>query len=115
MTGVVLDTARYLQSALDKVAASPAEPIRKAALCWTGGLDSAICALLLREHYHAEEIVAITVDVGQGDDELLRARERAEMLDLDLRFLDTRAEFEQWLAKGIRPTVDYKGHPCSTP
>lgn len=114
MTGVVLDTARYLQSALDKVAASPAEPIRKAALCWTGGLDSAICALLLREHYHAQEVVAITVDVGQGEDELLRARERAEMLNLDLRFLDTRAEFEQWLAKAIRANVDYNGYPCST-
>lgn len=114
MTGVVLDTARYLQSALAKVAADPTAPIARAALCWTGGLDSAICAALLREHYRAEEIVAITVDVGQGEDELHRARERAELLDLDVRFLDARAEFEQWLARAIRANVDYNGYPCAT-
>lgn len=114
MTGVVLDTAQYLQSALDKVAANPAAPVSKAALCWTGGLDSAICAALLREPYHAAEIIAVTVDVGQGEDELMRARERAEALGLDLRFLDARAEFEQWLAQAIRANVDYDGYPCAT-
>lgn len=114
MTGVVLDTTQHVESALAKVAANPAAPIAKAALCWTGGLDSAICAALLREHYHAAEIVAITVDVGQGEDELLRARERAETLGLDLRFLDARAEFTEWLAKAIRANVDYDGYPCAT-
>ncbi|MCA1665897.1 MAG: argininosuccinate synthase [Thermomicrobia bacterium] len=114
MSGVILDTTAHMQSALAKVAANPAAPVARAALCWTGGLDSAICAALLREHYHAAEIVAITVDVGQGEDELLRARERAEALGLDLRFLDARAEFTEWLAKAIRANVDYNGYPCAT-
>ncbi len=54
------------------------------------------------------------MDVGQGEDELHRAAERAEALGLDLRFLDARAEFEQWLAKAIRANVDYDGYPCAT-
>jgi argininosuccinate synthase len=54
------------------------------------------------------------VDVGQGEDELHRARERAETLGLDLRFLDARAEFTEWLAKAIRANVDYDGYPCAT-
>lgn len=114
MTGVALDTTQHLAGAQAKVAAQPAPPVTKALLCWTGGLDSAICAVLLREHYRAAEIIAVTVDVGQGDDELQRARERAEALGLDLRFLDARAEFAGWLAQAIRANVDYNGYPCAT-
>lgn len=114
MTGVALETTQHLASAQAKVAAQPAPPVTKTLLCWTGGLDSAICAVLLREYYHAAAIVAVTVDVGQGEEELQRARDRAEALDLDLRFLDARDEFAGWLAQAIRANVDYNGYPCAT-
>ncbi|MBM3498948.1 MAG: argininosuccinate synthase, partial [Armatimonadetes bacterium] len=50
--------------ALKKIETTEVQPCKKAALAYSGGLDSSLCVELLRRKYGAEEIVAITVDVG---------------------------------------------------
>ena len=114
MSSTAIDTTRYLHSARAKLAAYAAPPVQKAALCFSGGLDSNVCAIFLREQYPDTPVIAYTVDVGQGEDELARARARAEHFGLDVRVLDARNELAEWLALAIRANVDYGGYPCAT-
>jgi len=43
--------------------------VSKVALAYSGGLDSSLSIELLRRKYKVKEIVAINIDVGQGDEE----------------------------------------------
>ena len=48
----------------------------KVVLAYSGGLDTAVILRWIRETYNAE-VVAYTGDVGQGEDELEKARASA--------------------------------------
>ena len=103
------------EEALKKIEDTAVEPCKKAALAYSGGLDSALCVELLRRKYGAEEIVAITVDVGQGQEEIDEGNEKAKALGIEPILIDARAEFtEEWMAKAIRANSDYLGYPVST-
>jgi argininosuccinate synthase len=101
--------------ALKKIEETDVQPCKKAALAYSGGLDSSLCVELLRRKYRAEEIVAITVDVGQGQDEIDNGNEKAQVLGIEPILIDAREEFtEQWMAKAIQANSDYLGYPVST-
>ncbi|MBM3498987.1 MAG: argininosuccinate synthase [Armatimonadetes bacterium] len=101
--------------ALKKIEDTEVQPCRKAALAYSGGLDSSLCVELLRRKYQAEEIVAITVDVGQGQEEIDNGNEKAKVLGIEPILIDAREEFtEQWMAKAIQANSDYLGYPVST-
>ena len=51
--------------------------MEKVILAYSGGLDTSVILHWIREHYGAE-IIAYTGDVGQGEDELDKARRAAE-------------------------------------
>jgi argininosuccinate synthase len=109
MSGALLETA------LRKVEATEVPQVRKLALAFAGGLDSALCAALATRKYGAQEIIPILVNIGQGADELRAAREKAVALGLTLTVIDVQDEFSGiWLKKAIRANVDYNGYPCST-
>jgi argininosuccinate synthase len=98
-----------------KVEETPAPSVRKAAIAYSGGLDSSLGVELLRRKYGAQEIVAITVDVGQGEEEMRVSREKARVLKITPILIDARQEFtEDWLSKAIRANSDYNGYPVST-
>jgi len=104
-----------LEAALQKIETTAAPQVRRLALAFSGGLDSALCALLARHKYGAEEIVPILVNIGQDDAELAAVREKAGRLGLTLTVIDVQDEFSNiWLKKAIRANVDYNGYPCST-
>ena len=85
------------------------------ALAFSGGLDSTLCVKLAETKYHASKLYAISVDVGQGEEELNMAIQRAEMLGITPIVLDAREEFTtQWLTKAIQANSDYNGYPIST-
>lgn len=108
-------TATLLETALEKVQGTPVPQVKKIALAYSGGLDSALCTVLAREKYGAEELVAIMVDIGQGDEELQAGLQKATALDIEPIVLDVKDEFsEGWLKKAIQANVDYNGYPCST-
>ena len=100
---------------LEKVERTPTPPVTKVALAFSGGLDSSLCVELLRRKYKAREILAITLDVGQGDEEIQWSKEQAEKLGIQREVMHAADEFTQeWLSKAIMANSDYEGYPVST-
>lgn len=103
------------KSALQKVQENKVPTYKKVAIAYSGGLDSALCIVLLREKYKAEEIIPITVDVGQGEDEVQESFRKADLLGLKPLLIDVKTEFtNEWLTKAIHANSDYNGYPVST-
>ena len=104
-----------LQLALQKVAAVDVPQGKHIALAYSGGLDSTLCVKLSQLKYHARSLTAITVDVGQGEDEIQQSTARAMQLGISPLIIDAKQEFtEQWLSKAIQANSDYNGYPVST-
>jgi argininosuccinate synthase len=100
---------------LEKIDATPVKTAKKVALAYSGGLDSSLCALLAKEKYGVEELLPITVDVGQGPEEMDVAIQKAKMLGITPIVIDAREEFANlWLAKAIQANSSYEGYPVST-
>ena len=87
----------------------------KVALAYSGGLDSTLISILLKEHYGFDEVVGVLVDVGQGEAEVELAKERAEKLGIDLRYIDAKEEFvKNYVHKCIKANGSYEGYPVGT-
>jgi len=100
---------------LDKIDATPVKTAKKVALAYSGGLDSSLCAVLAKEKYQVEDLFPITVDVGQGQDEMDAAIQKAKVLGITPIVIDAREEFANlWLTKAIQANSNYEGYPVST-
>ena len=100
---------------LEKIDATPVKTAKKVALAYSGGLDSTLCAVLAKEKYHVEELIPITVDVGQGQDEMDAAIEKAKLLGITPVIIDAKEEFASlWLSRAIQANSNYGGYPVST-
>jgi len=100
---------------LEKIDATPVKTAKKVALAYSGGLDSSLCAVLAREKYEVEDLLAITVDVGQGQDEMEAAIAKAKVLGITPIVVDAKEEFANlWLSKAIQANSSYEGYPVST-
>ena len=98
-----------------KIEDTPVPEVKKVALAFSGGLDSSLAVELLRRRYKVDEIVPISVDVGQGEQEIGECREQAKALGIEPLWLDGRDEFTtDMLTKAIRANSDYFGYPVST-
>ena len=108
-------TGSALDIALHKIASVEVPQGKHIALAYSGGLDSTLCVKLSAEKYHARQLTAITVDVGQGEQEMQESIERAAKLGIQPLVIDAKQEFtEQWLSKAIQANSDYNGYPVST-
>src|ERR1700724_4540702 len=104
-----------LDLALHKIASVEVPQGKHIALAYSGGLDSTLCVKLSAEKYSARQLTAITVDVGQGEQEMQESVERAAKLGIAPLVIDAKQEFtEQWLSKAIQANSDYNGYPVST-
>src|SRR2546425_89056 len=104
-----------LDLALHKIATVDVPQGKHIALAYSGGLDSTLCVKLSQLKYHARNLTAITVDVGQGEDEIQQSTARAMQLGISPLIIDAKQEFtEQWLSKAIQANSDYNGYPVST-
>ncbi len=104
-----------ITSIMEKIQATTIPPVKKVAVAFSGGLDSSLCIELLRKVYKAEEIVAITVNIGQGKEELEEVTKKAKLLNIEPIVIDAQKEFtEQWLPKAIQANSSYNGYPVST-
>jgi argininosuccinate synthase len=100
---------------LRRIESAPVPAVKKCAIAYSGGLDSTLGIELLRRIYRAEEIVPITVDVGQGQVEVEMARKRSVQLEVEPLTIDARETFgREWLARAIRANGNYWGYPVST-
>ncbi|HEU0003624.1 MAG TPA: argininosuccinate synthase [Ktedonobacteraceae bacterium] len=108
-------TSSALELALSKIVSVEVPQGKHIALAYSGGLDSTLCVKLSAEKYHARQLTAITVDVGQGEQEMQESTERAAKLGIQPLVIDAKQEFtEQWLSKAIQANSDYNGYPVST-
>ncbi len=86
----------------------------RVALAFSGGLDTTVCVPLLKEEYGYDEVIGVTVDVGQPEEEFEEAEETAEALGLEQYVVDARAEFAAQCFESVRANATYQGYPLGT-
>lgn len=98
-----------------KIEAAETPKVTKVASAFSGGLDSSLGIELLRRKYKAEEIVPITIDIGQGEEEIEQCTEHAKALGIEPTVIDVKKEFaDEWLTMAIKANSNYGGYPVST-
>ncbi|MFC7133102.1 MULTISPECIES: argininosuccinate synthase [Salinibaculum] len=86
----------------------------RVALAFSGGLDTTVCVPLLEEEYGYDEVIGVTVDVGQPKKEFAEAEETAEALDVDNYVVDAREEFADLCLRSVKANATYQGYPLGT-
>ena len=86
----------------------------RVALAFSGGLDTTVCVPLLKEEYGFDEVIGVTVDVGQPDAEFAEAEETATALGLDHHVVDAREAFAETCLDSVRANATYQGYPLGT-
>ena len=86
----------------------------RVALAFSGGLDTTVCVPLLEEEYGYDEVIGVTVDVGQPEAEFEEAAETAEALDVEHHVVDAREEFARLCLRSVRANATYQGYPLGT-
>jgi argininosuccinate synthase len=84
------------------------------ALAFSGGLDTTVCVSLLQEEYGYDEVVGVTVDVGQPESEFEEAQETADAHGLDLHVVDAKDHFADLCFDSVRANATYQGYPLGT-
>ncbi len=86
----------------------------RVALAFSGGLDTTVCVPLLEEEYGYDDVIGVTVDVGQPASEFDEAEETADALGLDHYVVDAKEEFAQLCLESVRANATYQGYPLGT-
>jgi argininosuccinate synthase len=86
----------------------------RVALAFSGGLDTTVCVPLLEEEYGYDEVIGVTVDVGQPESEFAEAEETAEALNLEHYVVDAQDEFAALCFDAVRANASYQGYPLGT-
>ncbi|MHC1579807.1 MAG: argininosuccinate synthase [Candidatus Alkanophagales archaeon] len=87
----------------------------KVVLAYSGGLDTSVCIPLLRERYGFDEVIAVTVDVGQPPEDIREARERGERLSDKHVLIDAKREFVyDYIFPLIKANGCYEGYVLGT-
>ncbi len=89
--------------------------VKKAVLAYSGGLDTSICVPLLKEKYGCDEVITVAVDVGQPQDDILNAEEKAKYISDKHYTIDAKEEFvDQYIFPLIKANGDYEGYVMGT-
>ena len=87
----------------------------KVVLAYSGGLDTSVCIPILRENYDFEKVITVVVDVGQAEEEIVNAEEKAELIGDKNFTIDAKAEFVQdYLFPLIKANGNYEGYVLGT-
>jgi len=88
---------------------------KKVAVAYSGGLDSALALKLLPEYYGAEEVLAVTCNVGLTEAELEEARSKAELCGVPWYLIECTDEFvNDFITRAIYANSSYEGYPVAT-
>ena len=87
---------------------------KRVALAFSGGLDTTVCVPLLEEEYGYDDVIGVTVDVGQPASEFAEAEETAEALGLEHYVVDATEEFAELCFDAVRANASYQGYPLGT-
>src|SRR5947209_2165781 len=95
-------TSSALDLALQKIASVEVPQGKTIDIAYSGSIDATLCVKLAETKYHAKQLFCISVDVGQGQQEIQESIDRARKLNITPTILDARQEFTQHgLAKAI--------------
>jgi argininosuccinate synthase len=86
----------------------------RVALAFSGGLDTTVCVPLLEEEYGYDDVIGVTVDVGQPESEFDEAEETADALGLEHYVVDAKEEFADLCFESVRANATYQGYPLGT-
>ena len=92
----------------------PESDTNRVALAFSGGLVTTVCVPLLQEEYGYDEVIGITVDVGQPAKEFDEAEETAEALDVENHVVDARKDFADLCLRSVKANATYQGYPLGT-
>ncbi len=88
---------------------------KKVAVAYSGGLDSALALKLLPDKYGAEEVLAVTCDVGLTEAELEDCRVKADLCNVPWTLMEAEEEFvNDFITKAIYANSNYEGYPVAT-
>jgi len=87
---------------------------KRVALAFSGGLDTTVCVPLLEEEYGYDEVIGVTVDVGQPQKEFDEAEETAAALDVEHYVVDAREAFADLCLRSVQANATYQGYPLGT-
>ncbi|MFW6435149.1 MAG: argininosuccinate synthase domain-containing protein, partial [Halovenus sp.] len=90
------------------------EDTNRVALAFSGGLDTTVCVPLLKEEYGYDEVIGVTVDVGQPAKEFDEAEETAEALGVENFVVDAREDFADLCLRSVKANATYQGYPLGT-
>ena len=84
---------------------------KKIVLSYSGGLDTSIIITWLKEHYNNCEVITVTGDVGQGEDELEGLEEKAIKSGASKAYiLDLKDELvNDYIIPAIKAGAKYEG------
>jgi len=88
--------------------------MNRVALAFSGGLDTTVCVPILETEYGYDEVIGVTVDVGQPASEFEEAEATADALDLEHHVVDAKAEFATACLDAVRANATYQGYPLGT-
>lgn len=88
---------------------------QKVLLVYSGGLDTSICIPMMREEYGYEDVVTVTIDVGQDPADILQAEEKAKLMKTEHYTIDAKETFaREFCWPAVQANGDYQGYPMST-
>ncbi len=89
--------------------------MKKVVLVYSGGLDTSVCIPLMREDYGYDQVVTVTIDVGQPEEDIREAEEKARALGTEHYTVPAKEEFaREYCFAAVRANGDYEGYPLST-
>lgn len=89
--------------------------VKKAILSYSGGLDTSVCIPMLKEEYGFDEVITVSVDVGQPEQEVKNAAEKAELISDKHYTIDAKEEFvADYIFPLIKANGDYEGYVMGT-
>ncbi len=86
----------------------------KVVLSYSGGLDTTVCIPLLKEKYGFDEVITVTVDIGQPPDDVKQAEERGRRYADKHYTIDAKKEFVDSLFMLIKANGNYEGYVLGT-
>ena len=86
----------------------------RVALAFSGGLDTTVCVSLLKEEYGYDEVIGVTVDVGQPEAEFEEAQATADAHGINLHVVDATTDFVNLCFDSVRANATYQGYPLGT-
>jgi argininosuccinate synthase len=89
--------------------------VKKVVLAYSGGLDTSVCIPILKENYGFDEVITVTVDVGQPVEDIKTAENKAKIISDKHYTIDAKDEFvRDYIFRMIKANALYEGYVIGT-